>query len=143
MSKNYHSSDFRTNLIGTVNHNLDNIERRHILDCELAAYFANSTTGPSYSDSTMRAMRDVMRHDNLEYYSNKSANLNDRYAVRAAFDGERLSPHQAAHIRKGAEFIVNHRDSLPPGFVNTAREFYGGLKDVNGHCVFDMRKWRQ
>ena len=123
--------------------------KRHEFDCELAAAAASYAPGPRYSPETMAQIRSVLAQaDNFSYYGASSANSRDRAAanavLRSAYYDEpvTLTPHQAAHIRNGAQFIADHKDELPPGFVRSAARLYANVFDESGHKVVDGRMFR-
>jgi len=146
--KTYSAREFRGRFPADTAHSGD--VKRHRFDCQLAATAAAYARGPSYSSDTVAAIRSaVSSRDNVHYYGSSSANLGaDSSAARkvcqSAFSGERvvLSPHEAAHIRSGAEWLAAHKHELPPGFVRSASAMYANVYDQDGHKVVDRRTLR-
>jgi hypothetical protein len=144
--KTYSSDEFRGCWSSNMPHDQP---RRHIFDCELAAAAAAYTRGPRMSDETVGEIRSLMATgNNCHYYGTDTANGSDRVAansvLQSAYSGERavLPPHQAAHIRAGAEWLRANRDELPDGFVRSAARLYENVYDESGRKVVDGRWFR-
>lgn len=144
----YCASDFRGSKPNSVSHTQD--VARHKYDCSLAAAAASFSTGPRYSDNTLRDYsRTLSSQDNYHYYGSSRSNYNNdqtaaRKVVQSAYTGDRtvLTPHQAAHIREGAQWLAEHKNEFNRGFINSASALYANVYDQNGHKVVDRRAFR-
>ncbi|CAF0987417.1 unnamed protein product [Didymodactylos carnosus] len=150
-SKFYYSSDFRRNCPSSLSFACADDVARHQFDCQLAAAAARYSRGPYYSDSTTNQYaRNLASRDNFYYYGSSTSNYgHDRTSVnkvlQSAYSGNRavLTPHEAAHIRAGGQWLADHKRDFSRGFINSAASnLYANVYDQNGHKVVDGRTLR-
>ena len=146
--KTYDASEFRSYVTSSLTYSDD--VRRHKFDCELAAAAAAYSRGPYYSNSTNNQYaRSLSFADNFHYYGSAQSNYgHDRSSVnqvlRSAYHGERvvLNPHEASHIRQGAQWLADHKHDFNEGFIKSAAGLYANVYDRNVHKVVHRRTLR-
>ena len=90
--------------------------------------------GPRLSEATLAEYRKALsQSDNVHYYGSKAANIADSKAVSKVLEAShfgyedhfhRLTAHEAAHIRSGAEWLAAHYFQFSDGFLCSALRIY-------------------
>jgi len=119
-----------------------------MFDLELFTLASAYKTGPRHSSQEEKRYKEALNSKNVHYYGSKSANDSDRKAAEAVargyWDGNKvlLKPHQASHIRNGAEWWRNemHRTGeAHEADTKQPKKIWSDVYHPDGSKVVDLR----
>ena len=119
-------------------------EKGHWVDVELACDVIAKMPGPKPSFEYLLVIAEALR-DNENWRPISSPRNNhierDTAALVAENQPVTLQGHQLNKAQKQAEWLVKHKNTLPPGFVAKMGEMLANVKDEDtGKTVMDQRR---
>jgi hypothetical protein len=146
--KGFPSSLLRLGWVGQSAKKLpDGMEKAHYLDIEVAGQAIMNMTGPKPSLEYLRDIGKVLRlYENWRPLTRVRNNVNDRDTARkikgeCTREESSLDGHPLSKAQKQVEFLVEHKNYLPHGFVMAMGDLLAGKKDKEtGESIMDRRR---
>jgi len=119
-------------------------EKGHWVDVELAADVISKMPGPKPSYEYLMTIAEALRdNDNWRPLSHARNTGIDRDTAALIMENKpvTLTGHQLNKTKEQVEWLVEHKDELPPGYVAKMGDMLANVKDEQtGRSVMDQRR---